>query len=82
MEYDRGWDLWGIYTGPGSVLTADVSEHCIGSIFKGRSMKYDGVWDLWGIYTGLGSSRSVAPVILNRPSYEDGTDRVFRNVGY
>jgi hypothetical protein len=37
-----------------SVLIADISEHHIGSIFKGRSMKYDGVWDLWG------SGRSVA----------------------
>jgi hypothetical protein len=30
------------------VLIADVSEHSIGSIFKGRSMKYDWVWDVWG----------------------------------
>jgi hypothetical protein len=43
-----------------SVLIADVSEHCIGSIFKGRSKKIDGVWDVWGIYTGPGSGRSVA----------------------
>jgi hypothetical protein len=42
------------------VLTADVSEHTIGSIFKGRSMKYDRGWDVWGIYTRPGSGRSVA----------------------
>jgi hypothetical protein len=30
------------------VLIADVSEHSIGSIFKGRSMKYDRGWDVWG----------------------------------
>jgi hypothetical protein len=28
------------------VLIADVSEHSIGSIFKGRSMKYDRGWDV------------------------------------
>ena len=37
------------------MLTADVSEHSIGSIFIGRSMKYDRCWDVWGyLYrTGL-----------------------------
>jgi hypothetical protein len=39
------------------VLIADVSEHSIGSIFKGRS-------------------------IFHSPAFEDGTDRVLRNVGY
>jgi len=33
------------------VLTADVSEHSIGSIFINRSMKYDRCWDVWDIYT-------------------------------
>jgi hypothetical protein len=42
------------------VLIADVSEHSIGSIFKGRSTKYDRDWDVWGIYTGPFSGRSVA----------------------
>jgi hypothetical protein len=42
------------------VLIADVSEHSIGSIFKGRSMKNGRGWDVWGIYTGPGSGRSVA----------------------
>ena len=41
------------------VLKADVSEHFIGSIFIGKSMK-----------------------ILHQPAYEDGTDKVFRNVGF
>jgi hypothetical protein len=44
-------DIW--------VLIADVSEHSIGSIFKGSLMKYDRGWDVWGIYTGPGSGRLV-----------------------
>jgi hypothetical protein len=42
------------------MLIADVSEHSIGSIFKGRSMNFDRGWDVWDIYTGPGSGRSVA----------------------
>jgi len=57
------------------VLKADVSEHFIGSIFIGRSMKYDRGWSMWDIYTPT-------PVILHRPAYEDGTYKVFRNVGF
>jgi hypothetical protein len=47
------------------MLIADVSEHSIGSFFKGRSMKYDRGWDVWGIYTGPGSGRSVAEPMQN-----------------
>jgi len=45
------------------VLIADVSEHSIGSIFIGRSMKYDKGWDVWDIYTAPGSGRPVAEPI-------------------
>jgi hypothetical protein len=41
------------------MLKADVSEHCVGSIFKGKSID-----------------------IHHRPAFEDGTDTVFRNVGF
>jgi hypothetical protein len=42
------------------MLKADVSELCVGSIFKGRSMKYDWVGKCGIIYTGPGSGRTVA----------------------
>jgi hypothetical protein len=47
---------------------ADVSEHCIGSVFIGRSMKYDRGWDVWDIYTGPGLSRPVA--VIHQAGYE------------
>jgi len=33
----------------------------------------------WGTIPSLHTSN---PVILHRPAYEDGTDKVFRNVGF
>ena len=40
------------------VLKADVSEHFIGSIFIGRSMKYDRGWSVWD------KSRNTIPIFF------------------